>query len=96
MRQYMSDAHKNIRLVIGMVTCMLCARPSATARANAAMRRPASSRNGVSRIASPPPIISTDPKKSPSEKLEKQFEKNGLYDAIDIGLIWLEKLNRKK
>ena len=41
-------------------------------------------------------IISTDPKKSPSEKLEKQFEKNGLYDAIDIGLIWLEKLNRKK
>lgn len=41
-------------------------------------------------------IISTDPKKSPSEKLEKQFEKNGFYDAIDIGLIWLEKLNRKK
>ena len=41
-------------------------------------------------------IISTDPKKSPSEKLVKQFEKNGLYDAIDIGLVWLNKLNRKK
>ena len=40
-------------------------------------------------------IISTDPNKSPSEKLEKQFEKNGLYEAIDIGLVWLEKLNKK-
>ncbi len=40
-------------------------------------------------------IMSTDESKSPSERLAKQFEKNGLYDAIDIGLIWLEKLNRK-
>ena len=40
-------------------------------------------------------IMSTDESKSPSERLAKQFEKNGLYDAIDIGLIWLDKLNRK-
>ena len=40
-------------------------------------------------------IMSTDESKSPSERLVKQFEKNGLFDAIDIGLIWLEKLNRK-
>ena len=39
-------------------------------------------------------ILSTDPSKSPSERLEKQFEKNGLYDAIDIGLVWLDKLNK--
>ena len=40
-------------------------------------------------------VMSTDESKSPSERLAKQFEKNGLYEAIDIGLIWLEKLNRK-
>jgi hypothetical protein len=40
-------------------------------------------------------VMSTDETKSPFERLAKQFEKNGLYDAIDIGLIWLEKLNRK-
>ena len=40
-------------------------------------------------------VMSTDESKSPSERLAKQFEKNGLYDAIDIGLIWLEKMNRK-
>ena len=40
-------------------------------------------------------IMSTDESKSPADRLAKQFEKNGLYDAIDIGLIWLDKLNRK-
>ena len=40
-------------------------------------------------------VMSTDESKSPLERLAKQFEKNGLYNAIDIGLIWLEKLNRK-
>jgi hypothetical protein len=40
-------------------------------------------------------VMSTDETKNPFERLAKQFEKNGLYDAIDIGLIWLEKLNRK-
>lgn len=41
-------------------------------------------------------IVSTDDSKSPKEKLAKQFEKNGLYDAFEIGLIWLDKLNNKK
>ena len=40
-------------------------------------------------------IVSTDESKSPTERLVKQFDKNGLYDALDIGLIWLEKLNKK-
>jgi len=40
-------------------------------------------------------VLSTDESKSPHERLAKQFEKNGLYDAIDIGLIWLDKLNKK-
>lgn len=38
-------------------------------------------------------ILSTDTKKPLHERMVKQFEKNGLYDAMDIGLIWLEKLN---
>lgn len=38
-------------------------------------------------------ILSTDVTKNPVERIAKQFEKNGLYDAMDIGLIWLEKLN---
>ena len=38
-------------------------------------------------------VMSTDESKSPSERLAKQFEKNGLYDALDIGIYWLEKLN---
>ena len=38
-------------------------------------------------------ILSTDASKNPVERIAKQFEKNGLYDAMDIGLIWLEKLN---
>ena len=40
-------------------------------------------------------ILSTDQNKPPHERLAKQFEKNGLFDAIDIGLIWLDKLNKK-
>jgi hypothetical protein len=40
-------------------------------------------------------VMSTDESKSPSERLAKQFEKNGLYDALDIGIYWLEKLNGK-
>ena len=39
-------------------------------------------------------ILSTDTSKNPVERIAKQFEKNGLYDAMDIGLIWLEKLNQ--
>lgn len=38
-------------------------------------------------------ILSTDLKKPAHERVVKQFNKNGLYDAMDIGLIWLDKLN---
>ena len=41
-------------------------------------------------------VLSTDTKKSSHERLVKQFEKKGLYEAFDIGLIWLDKLNKKK
>ncbi|MBE6632373.1 MAG: hypothetical protein E7623_06710 [Ruminococcaceae bacterium] len=39
-------------------------------------------------------IVSTDQSKSPTERIAKQFDKNGLYDAMDIGLFWLDKLNK--
>ncbi len=38
-------------------------------------------------------ILSTDLSKPSHERMIKQFEKNGLYSAMDIGLIWLDKLN---
>ena len=38
-------------------------------------------------------ILSTDLTKPAHERVIKQFNKNGLYDAMDIGLIWLDKLN---
>ncbi len=41
-------------------------------------------------------VTSTDETKSPTDRLYKQFEKNGLYDAIDVGLLWLNKLNKKQ
>ncbi|MBP5256483.1 MAG: hypothetical protein J6Z80_05440 [Clostridia bacterium] len=40
-------------------------------------------------------VTSTDESKSPADRLVKQFEKNGLYDAIDVGLLWLNKFNKK-
>jgi hypothetical protein len=39
-------------------------------------------------------ILSTDTSKPAHERMEKQFEKNGLFEAMDIGLIWLDKLNK--
>lgn len=39
-------------------------------------------------------ILSTDESKPSHERLVKQFEKNGLFNAIDIGLVWLNKLNK--
>ena len=36
-------------------------------------------------------IISTDKSKSFHERIVKQGEKNGLYEAFDIGMIWLER-----
>lgn len=38
-------------------------------------------------------ILSTDTSKPSHERMVKQFEKNGLFEAMDIGLIWLDKLN---
>ena len=36
-------------------------------------------------------VLSTDEKKLPNERIVKQGEKNGLFDAFDIGLVWLER-----
>ena len=38
-------------------------------------------------------ILSTDTSKPAHERMVKQFDKNGLYDAMEIGLIWLDKFN---
>lgn len=38
-------------------------------------------------------VISTDTKLPPHERVVKQFDKKGLYEAMDIGLIWLDRLN---
>lgn len=39
-------------------------------------------------------ILSTDPTKPNSERMVKQFQANGLADALDIGAVWLDKLNK--
>lgn len=36
-------------------------------------------------------LLSTDTTKSPIERMVKQSDKNGLYNALDIGVIWLER-----
>ncbi len=36
-------------------------------------------------------LISTDPDVRPRDRLVKRSEKNGLYEAIEIGAIWLER-----
>ena len=41
-------------------------------------------------------ILSTDTTLPPHERVVKQFDRNGLYDAMEIGLIWLERLNGKE
>jgi hypothetical protein len=38
-------------------------------------------------------ILDTDIKKPSHERVVKQFEKSGLRDAMDIGMIWLDKFN---
>lgn len=40
-------------------------------------------------------VLSTDTKLPPHERVVKQFERNGLFDAMDIGLVWLDRLNGK-
>lgn len=42
-------------------------------------------------------LLSTDPDVRPRERILKKSEKNGLYPAMDIGSIWLERaLNSDK
>ncbi len=36
-------------------------------------------------------LLSTDTKKNPQERIMRQTNKVGLYNALDIGGIWLEK-----
>lgn len=38
-------------------------------------------------------LLSTDTSKSPLERMKQQSEKNGLWSALEIGTIWLEKSN---
>lgn len=35
-------------------------------------------------------LIKTDPDLKPTERIVKKSEKNGLYQAMDIGSVWLE------
>ena len=39
-------------------------------------------------------ILSTDTQKKPIDRIAKQTEKGSLYEAMDIGLIWLDKMNK--
>ena len=36
-------------------------------------------------------LLSTDTRKNPIERMQQQSMKNGLYSALEIGTIWLEK-----
>lgn len=36
-------------------------------------------------------LISTDPDVSPKEKIVKKSEKVGLFNALDLGAVWLER-----
>ena len=36
-------------------------------------------------------LLSTDDTLPPAERISKKSEKNGLYNALDIGAIWLER-----
>ena len=38
-------------------------------------------------------VLSTDPTKSFAERIVKQGDKDSLFDAIDIGMIWLDRAN---
>ncbi len=41
-------------------------------------------------------VLSTDTTKPLSQRIEKQYQKNGLYEALDIGIERLNMLNGKK
>lgn len=36
-------------------------------------------------------LLSTDPDASPKEKIIKKSEKEGLFNALDLGAVWLER-----
>ncbi len=36
-------------------------------------------------------LLSTDTSKSPTERIQQQSVKNGLWSALEIGTIWLER-----
>lgn len=36
-------------------------------------------------------LLSTDTSKSPIERMARQSDKNGLFTALDIGSIWLDR-----
>lgn len=36
-------------------------------------------------------LINTSPDVSPKEKIVKKSEKNGLFNALDLGAVWLER-----
>lgn len=40
-------------------------------------------------------LIKTDPDLSPFERIVKKVEKRGLYSALDIGSVWLERELKK-
>ena len=40
-------------------------------------------------------VLSTDTRLPPHERLVKQIDRNGLYEAMDIGAIWLERELKK-
>ncbi len=41
-------------------------------------------------------LVSTDPNIRPKERIIKKAEKRGLYNAMDIGSIWLERELEKR
>lgn len=41
-------------------------------------------------------VLSTDTKLPPHERVVKQGEKSGLYDAMDMAIIWLDRYNAQK
>ena len=36
-------------------------------------------------------LISTDPEVAPKDKIAKKSEKDGLFNALDLGAVWLER-----
>jgi hypothetical protein len=41
-------------------------------------------------------LLSTDPEKPLAERMSRQSDKNGLFNALDISSLWLDKSNTQK